>query len=377
MNRIEEERISEENMGSLNSRKKSRASNNQSRVSSKNSKEHSLSKTKQREEKKSIFASENPIVEVDFDEMKSTNSGKEYSRPEERHVGGSKTNLFKSFGKINHFSEQLQKKLSNPVNIQKGEAKKTGSLSVKTDEMVKSIKMNTPREQPKTSTRDNTAKESKLSLNVLKVQKLITNFKNGTSGSWKDVFDGENASKAPSHPKTTVSTAFCATTKLMPTLSKTKKVGNHRRTCSDTNSLTYQIKNKPTVSARGQPPPPSTAIEVNSLEQALYAGTMHEQEDKDSQQSVSYKSINSSIRNQMLKTEEPLKENPWSKTTSNFAKKAGPKTLVSESNKDRVSELHLQISQLKKENAQLALENSQLKVETGKKTSVMWVLERS
>lgn len=359
LNKIEEERISEENMGSLNSRKKSRNSVNHSRVSSRTSKDLSITKLKNFGDKKTLFF-DNPIQEMADQEIKSTNSvNEEKCEASLMNMEGLTENrrhshLPVSMRLSSKIKNKFTKSFSKATNNRDQQNLKNSSTSVKTDYLSLSMK-NSPADKG-SSLRDGDNDREKF--RSFHVQKLITNLKKGSLSIKKEL---QEATVAVSGTRTESALSKFVTSQVgqsltvCPAQSKPakdlheigRKTVNHRRTLSDTNSLNYQKTSKGIKSARN-----TTTLVGKAMKTPTVA--MGDTPRKDDECVKQY----STMSNQSAKHDKAVHLNPAeteylpvSAFITDFVRKAQPKTLSNVTKADL------------RENKRLLEENERLKEE--------------
>jgi hypothetical protein len=349
-------------MGSLNSRKKSRNSINHSRVSSKTSKDLSITKLKALGDKRALFL-ENPIQEVADQEVKSTNSNNEdKGEVSPMHVEGITQNrrhsqLPISVKLTSKIKSKYTKSFSKAAMKREQQALKNSTLSVNTDYLSLSMK-GSPADKGRDMREQDTEREK---FKTLHVQKLITNLKKGSISIKKDMPETAG-NMAGTRPESALSkfvtsqvgqslTVGPATAKMIKEPStQTKKMVNHRRTFSDTNSLHYQKTSKGINSARNRTVLNGTLmkpVETPSVESPIKENDYPEASNK-------YSTMSNRSSNQAQEIEAEVGDNeclPINKFMTDFARKPQPKTVTNISKADQ------------KESKRITEENDRLKDE--------------
>ena len=353
MQAIQEERESEENMGSLNSRKKSR-SNNHSRVSSKNSKD--LAKLKPADKKTLVFSTGHPTIqEVDQDENRSNGSARELSS--HKATEGEKAGpAVSEKAKVEiKFDPKLRDKLF-PKSISKICKKdiplKKSIASVKTEKLSTSLKISSVEKggQP-----------------VIQVQKLITRFKNGSHSFKREELEADQgADAAQKVAGSQFGTSSGQLNEHRPEHARVPKLSNHRRAISDTDSLTYTAINKGGISARNYHPLSRANPKPHNLNKTLNKetaapGKVVEFDHLEIQSQQSGISHLSGL-NKKKPHQPELKSDPMRKLyRPDFLKKQFPRTLMTESQAEEEKE---------QERQGIAEENQRLRAENQKQREV-------
>lgn len=341
LNRIDEERYSEENMGSINSRKKSRHSNNHSRVSSKTSKDMSITKLKAYGEKRHTLF-DNPIQEVADQEIKSNpsaNENKEEMSPirvEGINEQRRNSNLPISLKLTSKIKNKYNKSFSKPANKKEDKNLKNSNISIKADNVSISVK-NSPSDRK--DTKDLGIEREKFK--TFHVQKLISSLKK-SSGSMRHSHIDQETGSQTARPESSLSKFITSQTGQVNSTSQASgaptkpkagyhKVGAHRRTYSDTNSLHYQKASKGINSARNR----NVFQETNAKPQKI--STMPSQskntdENKSTKGNLSTRSMKSSTQANYQNIPNPgdnhdFEESPIGDTHTDFLKKHNPKTV--------------------------------------------------
>lgn len=327
-------------MGSINSRKKSRHSNNHSRVSSKTSKDMSITKLKAYGNK-NLSLLDNPIQEMADLEIKSNASATEKKedispiRIEGLNEDRRNSNVPISLKLTSKIKNKYNKSFSKPEQKKEDKNFKHSNVSIKAENVSISMK-NSPAERKEKESGNDREK-----FKTFHVQKLISSLKKGSYSMRNSQIEQETGSQTArpesSLSKFIISQAGQGKSIGQATIENTKnkigpaKVGSHRRTFSDTNSLHYQKASKGINSARNRnvfQESPQNPKKVSTLPSE--SKTTHETESNPG--NFSTRSMKSSDQEQYQNYPSPgddqdFDNSPEADQPRDFAKKPQPKTV--------------------------------------------------